>query len=324
MSSGKCGDNLVWTLNGGTLTISGTGKMDNYADDDVNTPWYVYRDSIYKVIILYGVTSIGDWAFNRCTNLKEIKIPDSVTWIGNYAFIYCEGLKEIKIPESVTWIGNYVFFYCESLKEIKIPDSVTQIFGLFYACTSLEKIYYPEGRGFEDYLGEVKSARLIPYVPDKLRWKVEDVTLTVGGVRTIKYSAEPPWIDSLSRIQRIIVEDGVEEISAKAFLDCRCLEHLTIPASVKTIGDMASTLCYCGDRMTNGGRNVIWSLNDRVLTIKKNPAAKSDSDFTTGYEAWHIADKNIDRVKIERGVILGKRFYDWLNTISPDISVAFS
>ena len=86
-TSGKCGDNLTWTLDGdGTLTISGTGKMwdsDYYNDYDV--PWADFLASIEKVVISKGVTSIGNEAFKWCERLTNVTIPDSITSIGNSA-----------------------------------------------------------------------------------------------------------------------------------------------------------------------------------------------------------------------------------------------
>lgn len=160
-------------------------------------------------------------------------------------------------------------------------------------------------------------------VTEKLRWKVDGKTLTVGGVHEIKdYSREePPWLDSLQNIQKIIIEDGVEKISANAFIDCKRLELLTIPASVKTIGNLAFTACYCGNRLENGGRNVFWSLNEEILMIRKNPAVKSEANFSTGFETWEVVEKNITSVKIERGIVLGKRFFEWLNRLNVDLPV---
>ena len=160
---------------------------------------------------------------------------------------------------------------------------------------------------------------------ESLRWKVEGKTLTIGGVSEIKsYSySETPWRDSLRDIQRIIIEDGVKKISANAFAECKRLEQLTIPASVKTIGDVAFTFCYCGDRKINGGRNVIWSLEDGTLMIKKNPAAHVESNFSTGYETWQVVEGNIKAVKIERGIVPGKNFFDWLGRMGDGVAVSF-
>ena len=412
-TSGKCGKNLIWKLNGGTLTISGKGDMDDYLWDysrrPPNTPWRDNYKAIDKIIIYDGVNSIGNFAFFMCRGLREIKIPNGVATIGNNAFSdcnslteiklpngvmtigigafwCCESLREIKVPNSVKYISNGAFYCCNSLAEIKIPDDVTYIgesaflacrslteiripdgvtnIGekAFYNCTSLEKIYYPAGRGFEKNLSQGNHAQLIPYnsapvikpkpqpvkrytappaqvnptpqpvikpepqaAVESLRWKVEGKTLTVGGVSEIKsYSySETPWRDSLRDIQKIIIEEGVEKISANAFAECKRLEQLTIPVSVKTIGDGAFTYCYCGDRKINDGQNVVWSLEDGTLMIKKNPAAKNESNFSTGYETWQVVEGNITGVKIERGIVPSKRFFDWLSRMGDGVEVSF-
>ena len=80
--SGKCGDNLWWTLgDDGTLTISGTGNMIDYTDDNY-APWFRWSPEITSVIINEGVTSIGNYAFSNCSGLTSVTIPDSVTSIG--------------------------------------------------------------------------------------------------------------------------------------------------------------------------------------------------------------------------------------------------
>ena len=150
--------------------------------------------------------------------------------------------------------------------------------------------------------------------------------MTVGGVREIKnFSYDKiPWRDNLKSIQKIIVEEGIEKISANAFSECNRLKQLTISASVKTIGDFAFAFCYCGDKKFNGGKNIFWSLDEGILKLKKNPAAKSDADFSTGFETWEVVEKNIKIIEIERGIIPGKRFFDWLNRLSVKVPVQIS
>lgn len=157
-----------------------------------------------------------------------------------------------------------------------------------------------------------------------MTWKVEEETLTIGSVREIKdYSQEdPPWADSIENIQRIVIGEGVEKISANAFAAFYRLEHIVIPASVNTIGDFAVSFCYCGDKRIDGGQNVVWSLDDGILLLKKNPAAKSNADFSTGYAMWNVAEKNITGIKIERGVIPTRRFFEWLGRLSTNLQMS--
>ena len=108
--SGTCGENLTWAYDktSKTLTISGTGAMDDYAE---HGPWN--KLNITKVVIEDGVTTIGDSAFYECS-IKSIKIPTSVTAIGEFAF-YATDLDSITIPSSVTSIGDLAFDNCNNL-----------------------------------------------------------------------------------------------------------------------------------------------------------------------------------------------------------------
>ena len=76
-----------------------------------------------------SATRIGDSAFEWCSNIESIAIPDSVTSIGRRAFGDCANLTNITIPNSVIEIGWHAFYDCASLKSITIPDSVINIAG---------------------------------------------------------------------------------------------------------------------------------------------------------------------------------------------------
>lgn len=90
---------------------------------------------------LKGVTSIRNYAFNNCSGLTSVTIPDSVTSIGTSAFGYCSGLTIVTIPDSVTSIGASAFISCRRLTSITIPDSVTSIStSAFSGCRSLTSV----------------------------------------------------------------------------------------------------------------------------------------------------------------------------------------
>lgn len=128
------GTNLTWRLDDdGTLTISGTGDMDD------SRPWYAQRSSVQKVFVEEGVKTICAYAFSDCKNLTEIKIPCSVVFIGNNAFNGCQKLKQVTIPASVQTIEYFAFGYCYELENVEILGNLKEIAGgTFLSCFSLK------------------------------------------------------------------------------------------------------------------------------------------------------------------------------------------
>ena len=100
-----------------TLTISGTGTMQNFTSNDdgftTTAPWYSIRGNIKTLVINEDVTTIGDYAFYNCNGFTGVlTIPNSVTIIGDYAFIGCSGLTSINCKTSappVPVLGAYAF-----------------------------------------------------------------------------------------------------------------------------------------------------------------------------------------------------------------------
>ena len=94
----------------------------------------------------YRVTAINTFAFNDCTGLTSVTIPESITSIGNWAFSGCSGLTSVTIHEGVTIIGNYVFYDCTGLTSVMIPESVTAIgSNAFSGCTGLTSVTIGKG-----------------------------------------------------------------------------------------------------------------------------------------------------------------------------------
>ena len=115
--------------------VSGSSILRYSSGDDNRN--FVYRNSVQKIEIGNGVTSVGDSAFYYCYSLSSITIPDSVTSIGQYTFSVCYSLSSITIPDGVTSIASRAFNNCYSLTSITIPDGVTSIASYaFYYCYS--------------------------------------------------------------------------------------------------------------------------------------------------------------------------------------------
>ena len=104
----------------------------------------VIPSTVYIDDTPYSVTSIGNYAFNKCSSLTSITIPDGVTSIGAYAFYNCSSLTSVNIPDGVTSIEAYAFYGCKSLiTSITIPDGATIGSNAFQNCSGLTSITIP-------------------------------------------------------------------------------------------------------------------------------------------------------------------------------------
>ena len=98
--------------------------------------------NLTRITLPEGVTTIGDKAFNLCSNLNSITLPEGVTTIGDKAFNFCNNLNSITFPTSLTIIGDDAFVNCDNLTSISLPQSLTEIGDFaFNGCSNLALIY---------------------------------------------------------------------------------------------------------------------------------------------------------------------------------------
>ena len=116
--AGKCGKKLDYEYEESynTLTIWGTGAMNNYAlkSGEPSTPWMNYRHQIRSVVIVNvsqdeKVTTIGNYAFYDCEQLTSITIPDSIESIGENAFAGCSALNTIHVDSCNSNSANWAY-----------------------------------------------------------------------------------------------------------------------------------------------------------------------------------------------------------------------
>ena len=253
IASGECGkngDNLTWVLTGdGTLTISGSGEMENYTDSSV-APWYSNRTKILSAVVEPGVESVGNYAFYACLKLASVSLPGGVKSIGESAFQDCAKLTAVEIPEGVTSIGSSAFDGCSSLTSVTIPDSVTSIGGYtFYGCSSLASVTIPNGvtsiGGHTFYGCSSLTSVTIPDGVTSIDWA------TFSGCSKLTSVMIPEGVTSIgsdafsgcSSLTSVTIPEGVTSIGSSAFDGCSSLTSVTIPDSVTSIGSDAFSGC---------------------------------------------------------------------------------
>ena len=183
------------------------------------------------------VTSIGISAFNNCSSLTSVTIPEGVTSIGSQAFRNCSNLTSVTIPEGVTSIGSYAFSTCSSLTSVTIPVSVTSIGdGAFYFCTDLTSVAVPLNSEVGTNAFPEHCAVTYTGSPNVVCTFVDNS----GGITITGYEGELP-ADMI--LPGEIDGKRVTFIAGSAFKDCDSLTSVTIPEGVTSIGDSAFYSC---------------------------------------------------------------------------------
>ena len=211
----------------GTATFSGCSGLTCISVDPQNSS-FDSRDNCNAVIetknnnLVLGcvntsfsshLTSIGSYAFNGCTGLRSMIIPEGVISIGDAAFARCSNLLNISLPESVSTLSQNSFSGCTSLSSIVFPESLVTIGkNAFYNCTSLNKVILPESTS---HIGDsafrncsmISSITVNSETPPSGGLQMFDNTnnapIYVPSGSVDKYKAAYYWKNYASRIQAI-------------------------------------------------------------------------------------------------------------------------
>jgi hypothetical protein len=215
-----------------------------------------YQSSVVSAEIGKLCTSIGSFAFQGCSGLTSITIPNNVTNIDQYAFSGCTSLTSITIPDSVTSIGDNVFSRCSSLTNI-VVDSANTVFDSRDNCNAIIKTSTNE--------------------------------LVVGCKSTVIPNTVTSIGDSVfygcTSLTSITIPDSVTSIGNSVFYGCTGLTSITIPNSVTSIGDNVFYNCSKLTSITSLAAKAPTITSNTFYNVKRNGTLRVPSG-STGYDTW--------------------------------------
>ncbi len=280
--SGTCGNGVNWSLTGTTLTISGSGKMDDYND---TRPW---PNTIRELIVQGNVTHIGNKAFYKYPYLTAVTITAPVESIGREAFYYCEDLVSVTLPNALKSIGYRAFYYNTSLREVTIPSKTEQIGSeAFRACSSLQEVSFTAKNTVigQNAFANLKTTNFKTVRASSLEvWLSLEfdsiganplgsgVTLLINGQSPVNITV-PSTVKKINKdafnycgsLETVVVSSGVTEIGSGAFYYCQNLRSVTLPDSVTKLGSSAFKSCSSLETVKLG--NGITEINDETFAF---------------------------------------------------------
>ena len=198
----------------------------------------------------YTVTGIESFAFNKCTTLERVEMPNTITAIGNAAFRGCKQLNSITLSNAITVISNSAFEECSHLPTIDIPNSVTGIGeAAFKKCVRLTNIKLPESittisnSAFEEcsQLATIDIPNSVTGIGEAVFKKCVRLTNInlPESITTISNSA----FEECSQLPTIDIPNSVTDIGEAAFKKCVRLTNIKLPETITTIGNSAFEEC---------------------------------------------------------------------------------
>ena len=249
IASGTCGDDLIWVLDeDGSLTISGTGEMNNYTNTS-EAPWGEHKANIVSVIVENGVKTLGNNAFQNCKELKNVKIPNTVIKIGEAAFYECNSLVSITGLHNITSIGRFAFCGCTNLKIIKLPNTITDIpDGTFVGCANLVDLELPNSIKTIGYNAFAECGLKEIQIPSSVISIDDQAFLMCANLISVKFADGITSIGDhtfryCSSLNNIIIPGTIKSIGYATFADCINLENVVISDGVSNIGFAAFSRC---------------------------------------------------------------------------------
>ena len=273
-----------------------------------------------KIEIPYGIQSIGASAFQECTSLEEITLPDTITTIEEKAFFVCNSLKEIVLPKHLTNLGWNAFYRCESLEKVVIHEGINTIQRkTFYKCKNLKTVLIPKGvriiqAGAFTFCESLKEITL----PEGI--EIIDVSAFRSCVslekivipNTVKEMGGDVFADCVN-LREVTLSDKLSSIKTSAFKGCSNLKEIDIPMNIKEIESEAFSGCVSLEKI---------NLSVNLLEIGNNAFTNCESLrlVKIPYETKAIRDEafsncvNLEKIEIPDSIIrVGKHIFKGCN-----------
>ncbi len=263
-------DGIYYNINGTEATVTYGPSYGGYSGSVTIPSTVTYNN------VIYSVTAIGREAFERCSELTSIHLPNSITLIDFYAFEYCTGLTNIEIPTSVSEIGHFAFYGCENLSHIIVAEG-NPTYDSRNNCNAIIKT-----ASNTLILGCQNS-----FIPNSVTAIGDYAFKNCSGLTSIEipnsvteigdYSFED--CDGLSSIN---IPNSVTHIGYSAFAWCEGLTSVSIPSSVETIDFDAFGNCWNIERVDITDLEAWLQITFNYQT--SNPLFRGASLFLNGQE----------------------------------------
>ena len=234
-----CGENLVWSFDtdSGTLSLTGSGEMYDYYL--MAPPWCQFRESIQALVLPEGLTSIGESAFVHCSGLNAVSLPASLKTIGAYAFTKCGLSAAPELPEGLTEIGEFAFYSNTHLGEIRLPSTLSRIGQNAFEACGATAFHVAEGNSAfsSDACGVLFNGDKteLLYYP-VYRDGAYEIPSSVSSIGNNAFE----FCDGLTEIR---FPDGLTRLGAGAFCACSGLTRLDLPETLTEIDSFAFSNC---------------------------------------------------------------------------------
>lgn len=224
---------------------------------------FEYCSSLADIVLPEGVTTIGREAFRSCSSLSHIDLPEGVTTIGHGTFSGCEKLSNVTLPNSLTTIEDFAFYNCKELISVVIPNSVKSIGAeAFNGCSALKSIVLPEGMTLIKKWTFADCSSLV------------DVTIP-GTTTTLEFHA----FKNCTSLRSVTIPNSVNTVDAP-FYGCSSLSDIKVPDY------LYETSIFSGTGITDitvpEGTTVVGSFADctKLASITFPEGIKALTDFS--------------------------------------------